>query len=186
MPDGSFDESGMNSLNHYAYGSIGEWMVKKIAGINLVEPGYKKFYVKPMFIKGITHAEAVYESVYGIIKSAWRCENKKITVDVAVPANTTADIFLPEKDGVITVGSGTYHYEYETETSLEKERYSMDSTLQQILSEPLAVELFNQHVPGMLDGPMIQFAYQMTMPELTAQAKPLYQMVIQALNAQYH
>lgn len=189
MPDGSFDESGMNSLNHYAYGSIGEWMVKKIAGINLVEPGYKKFYVKPMFIKGITHAEAVYESVYGTIKSAWRCENKKITVDVAVPANTTADIFLPEKDGVITVGSGAYRYEYETETSLEKERYSMDSTLQQILSEPLAVELFNQHVPGMLDGPMIQFAYQMTMSELTAQApqaKPLYQMVIQALNAQYH
>ncbi len=65
----------------------------------------------------------------------------------------------------------------------------MDSTLQQILSEPLAVELFNQHVPGMLDGPMIQFAYQMTMAELAAQApqaKPLYQMVIQALNAQYH
>ncbi len=188
MPDGTFDESGMNSLNHYSYGSIAEWMVKKVAGINLVEPGYKKFYVKPMFIKGITNVEATYESVYGMIKSAWKCENKVITVDVTVPANTTADIYLPEKEGVTTVGSGTYHYEYATETSLEKDRYSMDSTLQQIISEPLAVELFNQHVPGMLDGPMIQFAYQMSMAELTAQApqaKPLYEMVIEALNAQY-
>ena len=188
MPDGTFDESGMNSLNHYSYGSISEWMVKKLAGINLVEAGYKKFYVKPMFIRGITYAEATYESVYGTIRSAWKCENKVITVDITVPANTTADIYLPEKEGVITVGSGIYHYEYATETSLEKDRYSMDSTLQQIISEPLAVELFNQHVPGMLDGPMIQFAYQMTMSELVAQApqaKPLYEMVIKALNAQY-
>lgn len=187
MPDGSFDESGMNSLNHYAYGSIGEWMYKKLAGINIVEPGYKKFYVKPMFIKGITQVEASYESVYGTIKSAWSCEDKKITVDVTVPANTTAEIYLPEKEDVITVGSGVYHYEYATETSLERDRYSMDSTLQQILAEPLAVEMFNQYAPGMLDGPMIQFAYQMTMSELTAQApqaEPLYKMVIGALNAQ--
>lgn len=188
MPDGSFDESGMNSLNHYAYGSIAEWMVKKIAGINIIEAGYKKFYIKPMFVKGITHAEAVYDSVYGTIRSAWKCENKAITVDITVPANTSADIYLPERDGVITVGSGSYHYEYATETSLEKDRYTMDSTLQQIISEPLAVEMFNQYAPGMLDGPMIQFAYQMTMSELVAQApqaKPLYEMVISALNAQY-
>ena len=42
MPDGSFDESGMNSLNHYAYGSIGDWMYEKLAGINPAKPGYKE------------------------------------------------------------------------------------------------------------------------------------------------
>lgn len=187
MPDGTFDESGMNSLNHYAYGSIGEWMYKKLAGINTLEPGYKKFIIKPMFIKGITSVTGTYESPYGTIKSAWKCENGMITVQVKIPANTTAEIYLPEKDDVITVGSGTYYYEYATETRLEKDRFSMDSTLQQILDEPLAVEMFNQMVPGMLDGPMIQFAYQMTMSELTAQApaaKPMYESVIAALNAQ--
>lgn len=187
MPDGSFDESGMNSLNHYAYGSIGAWMYEKLAGIHLLEAGYKKFAVRPMFIKGITHVNAVYESVYGTIKCAWKCENGVIQVDVTVPANTSAEIYLPEKAGVISVGSGTYHYQYETETKLEKERFSMDSTLQQILDEPLSVEMFNQMVPGMLDGPMIQFAYQMTMSELTAQtpeAKPMYEAVISALNTQ--
>ncbi|MDD3361605.1 MAG: family 78 glycoside hydrolase catalytic domain [Hespellia sp.] len=187
MPDGSFDESGMNSLNHYAYGSIGEWMYKKLAGINILEAGYKKFQIKPMFMKGITWADASLESVYGTIRSAWKCENHVITVDVTIPANTTADIYLPEKEEMLTVGSGTYHYEYATETKLEKDRFSMDSTLKQIIAEPLAVEMFNQAVPGMLDGPMIKFAYDMTMSELVAQApqaKPLYEAVIAMLNQQ--
>ncbi len=187
MPDGSFDESGMNSLNHYAYGSIGEWMYKKILGINLIEPGYKHFFIRPMFVKGITSAEGTYESVYGTIGIAWSCENGRIVVDVTIPVNTTAELYLPEKEGVISLGSGTYHYEYETETNLVRERFTMDSTLQQILEEPLAVELFNQYAPGMLEGPMIQFAYQMTLAEMCAvapEAKALYGIALQALNQQ--
>ena len=53
LPDGSFDVSGMNSLNHYAYGSIGDWMYRKVAGVSQLKPGYKKFRVQPMFVKGI-------------------------------------------------------------------------------------------------------------------------------------
>lgn len=71
MPDGSFETSGMNSLNHYAYGSIGDWMYRKIAGINQIEPGYRKFMVCPMFRKGIEEAEASFESPYGRIVSSW-------------------------------------------------------------------------------------------------------------------
>ena len=78
---------------------------------------------------------------------------------VEVPANTTAVIILPEKEEVQEVGSGVYDYEYETKTCLAVERFSMDSTLGEIVAEPLAVEMFNQMAPGMLDGPMIQFAY---------------------------
>ena len=59
-----------------------------------------------------------------------------------------------------------YDYEYDTETSLAVERFSMDSTLGEIVAEPLAVEMFNQMAPGMLEGPMIQFAYGMTLAEL--------------------
>ena len=71
---------------------------------------------------------------------------------VEVPANTTAVIILPEKEEVQEVGSGVYDYEYETKTCLAVERFSMDSTLGEIVSEPLAVEMFNQMAPGMLDG----------------------------------
>ena len=104
---------------------------------------------------------------------------------VEVPANTTAVIILPEKEEVQEVGSGVYDYEYETKTCLAVERFSMDSTLGEIVAEPLAVEMFNQMAQGMLDGPMIQFAYGMSLAELLGvapQAKPLYEAVITALN----
>lgn len=170
MPDGSFDESGMNSLNHYAYGSIGDWMYQKLAGINVLEPGYKRFSIRPLFIKGINYVKASYECVYGTIISEWECKDGKIRIRVKVPANTKAEIHLPEKEEVLYVGSGEYYYEYDTETNLERERFSMSSTLQAILEEPLGVELFNKYSPGALDGPMIQFAYQFTLAEMAAVA----------------
>ena len=64
LPDGSFQGDDMNSLNHYAYGSIGDWMYRKIAGVSQMEPGYKKFKVQPMFVKGIEEAGIWFESVY--------------------------------------------------------------------------------------------------------------------------
>lgn len=185
MPDGTFDVSGMNSLNHYAYGSIGDWMYRKVAGVSQLEPGYKKFKVQPMFVKGIEEAGIEFESVYGKIESWWSCRDGKIQGYVRVPANTTAVIYRPEKEDVIEVGSGVYEYEYDTETNLAWERFNMDSTLGEILEQPLAVDMFNQLVPGMLDNPMIKMAYQMTMSELcgqAAEARPLYESVIRALN----
>ena len=184
-PDGTFDESGMNSLNHYAYGSVGDWMYRKVAGLSQLEPGYKRFQVKPMFVKGIEEWGTEFDSVYGKIVANTSCKAGKIHVHVEVPANTTAVIVLPEKEEVHEVGSGVYDYEYDTETSLAVERFSMDSTLGEIVAEPLAVEMFNQMVPGMLEGPMIQFAYGMTLAELlgaTPQAKPMYEAVLNALN----
>ena len=184
-PDGTFDESGMNSLNHYAYGSVGDWMYRKIAGLSQLEPGYKKFQIKPMFVKGIEEWGAKFESVYGKIVSETSCKNGKIHMHVEVPANTTAVIILPEKNETLEVGSGVYDYEYETETSLVVDRFSMDSTLGEIIAEPLAVEMFNQMAPGMLEGPMIQFAYGMTLSEMLGaapEAKAMYEAVINALN----
>lgn len=54
LPDGSFNPANMNSLNHYAYGSIGNWLYTRLCGLQIVEPGYKVFAVKPQFIKGVT------------------------------------------------------------------------------------------------------------------------------------
>lgn len=62
---------------------------------------------------------------------------------------------------------------------------NIESVYGKIVAEPLAVELFNQMAPGMLEGPMIQFAYGMTLAELLGaapQAKPLYEAVVNALN----
>ena len=188
LPNGDFDESGMNSLNHYAYGSIGSWLYEKVAGIRSLEPGYKKILICPTLTKGMTEVSASFESIYGTIRSAWSCRDGKICVDIEIPANTTAVIRLPEKEEEIAVGSGNYHYEYDTQTCLETEKYSLDSTLGELVEDELGRKMFDELSPGMLDDPMIKFAFGMTVAELiqmAAEARPLYQAVIDALNEKH-
>ena len=185
LPDGDFESSGMNSLNHYAYGSIGDWMYRKIAGIQQLELGYHSFEIKPMFVKGIEEAECSLDTPYGKIISSWSCKDKKIKVEITVPANTTAKVYLPEKDGVNELGSGKYKFEYETETNLKVERFSIESNLGEIVSEPLGREMIERLAPGFLDNPMIEYAYSMTLSELlnsAPEAKPMFDVVIEALN----
>lgn len=186
-PEGDFDLSGMNSLNHYAYGSIGDWIYRKISGISQLEPGYKRFKVEPMLVKGIHETSRSFDTMYGRIESHVSCKNNEIKVKVVVPANTRAVIVLPESKETFEVGSGTYEYAYHTDTDLTVLKYTYDTTLGEILQQQLAVDMFNQFAPGMLDGPMIQFAYGMSIAELipaAPEAKPMYDAVLAALNAQ--
>jgi alpha-L-rhamnosidase len=128
-PDGSFQDVGMNSYNHYAYGAIGDWMYQNMAGIDLVEAGFKKFSISPKPGGGFTSAKGTYESPYGIISSAWEQKDGKTTLKVSVPANTKAVIKLPNvtadklnqlaqtqnlkvTNGVFEVGSGDYSFEW--------------------------------------------------------------------------
>ena len=107
--------SGMNDFNHYSFGIVGDWFYRKVAGINLLEPGYRKILICPTLMRTITEMEASYESPYGTIKSAWRCKGGILSVDVTIPPNTTAILMLPEQDAEIELGSGVYHYEYSTD-----------------------------------------------------------------------
>ena len=116
-------------MNHYANGAIGDWMYRKIGRMNQLEAGYRKFYVKPMFVRGIEEAKVALESPYGTIVSHWRLRDGKIQVEIHVPANTSAVIYLPEKEGCEEVGSGVWIYEYETKTSLKELKFTLDSTL---------------------------------------------------------
>src|SRR5881227_237695 len=90
-PDGSFQDPGMNSFNHYAYGAIGEWMYRVVAGIELDEshPGYKHILIQPQPGGGLTFANASVESLYGRVASGWKIADGKLTVTIQVPPNTT-------------------------------------------------------------------------------------------------
>jgi alpha-L-rhamnosidase len=184
--DGSFDESGMNSFNHYAYGSIGNWMVQKLGGLNAAEPGYKKSRIAPMPIQGITNASAELETPYGKLSCAWVCKNGQLNVEITVPANTTAEVVLPDKESAFTLGSGSYHYEYATDLVLEKGRYSMDSTFGELLQNPLTVPILEQYMPGAADNPMISMAHGMTIssmvPMMPEGGEALFKGLIEQLN----
>ncbi|MBN1909130.1 MAG: glycoside hydrolase family 78 protein [Pirellulales bacterium] len=92
-----FQKSSMNSFNHYAFGSVGEWMWRVIAGINLDEsqPGYKHIVLRPRPGGDLTWAKGSYHSIRGPIESHWTRKGKRLTWRVAIPANTTATVHVP-------------------------------------------------------------------------------------------
>lgn len=111
-PDGSFQNPSMNSYNHYAYGAIGDWMYRTMAGINSEEsaPGYKKITIKPQPGGKVSSASAELMTSYGPVKSSWKIDAGMFKLDVVVPPNTTAEVILP--DGKTTqIGSGTHNFE---------------------------------------------------------------------------
>ena len=96
-PDGTFPPR-MNSFNHYAYGAIGEWMYRVVAGIEIDEahPGYKHILIQPQPGGGLTYAKASVESMYGHVASDWKIADGKFILTAEVPPNTTATVRLPK------------------------------------------------------------------------------------------
>ncbi|TBN18724.1 glycoside hydrolase family 78 protein [Hyunsoonleella pacifica] len=90
-----FNKGGMNSFNHYAYGAIGRWMYERIAGIKPVKVGYKEIEIAPIPGGPLTSASATYNSPYGKVSSSWKIVNKQFNLDIIVPPNTTAQVFVP-------------------------------------------------------------------------------------------
>ncbi|GIV79953.1 MAG: alpha-L-rhamnosidase [Litorilinea sp.] len=99
-PDGSFQDEGMNSFNHYAYGAIGEWLYRVVAGIEAdpAEPGYRHILIQPQPGGAFTFVEASLQSMYGEIRSAWRVDEAGFTLEVTVPANAWATVWVPARD----------------------------------------------------------------------------------------
>jgi len=106
-PDSTFQLPHMNSFNHPALGSIGNWLYTTVAGINTDPeiPGFKSIVIKPFPGGTLRSVEASYKSLYGNIRSEWKIEENRFKLTVEIPVNTTATIFLPSTgDGVILNG----------------------------------------------------------------------------------
>ncbi|MFN7119278.1 MAG: family 78 glycoside hydrolase catalytic domain [Saprospiraceae bacterium] len=97
-PDGSFQTPGMNSFNHYAYGAIGDWMYRTVAGLQEATPGYKQIKIQPQLGGGLSQAEATLETYYGRVKSGWQWQNEQLNMTIEIPANTVATVYLPTND----------------------------------------------------------------------------------------
>ena len=86
----------MNSFNHYAYGAVGEWMYRTMAGVSALEPGYHKVLIAPQAGAGIDSSDFSLDTPYGTVASSWRTSASGVMkLDVTVPANTTAEIRIP-------------------------------------------------------------------------------------------
>ena len=109
--DGSFWSTDMNSFNHYAYGSVAEWMYGTVCGVKLLEAGYKRIKLSPVPNKKLGFAKCALETVSGRIESHWYYTGDRINYEFTVPAGVTAEITLA--DGYSeTVGGGIYTYSH--------------------------------------------------------------------------
>jgi alpha-L-rhamnosidase len=131
--NGDTGDPGMNSYNHYAFGSVMAWVYRSVAGIdtNAEGAGYHEIIVHPVLDPHITHARGEYDSVYGPIVSDWDSKpGASFSLNLSIPANTHAKVCLPpipnaratqdnqpvhvqQEKGCLSlrVGSGTYHLE---------------------------------------------------------------------------
>jgi len=181
--DGSFWSDQMNSFNHYAYGSIGNWLYKNVAGIDMDNsaPAYKRIRIEPKFAGiELTYAKASYNTMYGKILSSWTLTDEEVKIDLEIPPNTTAEVFLPyatvsdvlesenllinaidigsyfeKEDGVhLTIGSGVYCFKYRNKHGL-KQTFSEETRVIDLLNQKETLEVIERYAPGISKPPAI-------------------------------
>lgn len=96
-PDSTFEPASMNSFNHYAYGAIGDWMYRKMVGIDNADGavGYKRISVKPHLGAGIAYASGELKTYYGKVSNGWKINGDQIQMTTKIPVNTKAMIYVP-------------------------------------------------------------------------------------------
>ena len=115
-PDGKISGIGMNSMNHYAYGAVFEWVYKNVCGLNPVPdvPGYKKAVIRPQPDVRLGAAKARVNTAAGYYETGWQYEdNGEVTYTVVIPFDAEAEVYLPKKDGTteeMTLTAGTYTF----------------------------------------------------------------------------
>ncbi|MBB6731684.1 alpha-L-rhamnosidase [Cohnella zeiphila] len=193
-PDGSFWSDDMNSFNHYAYGAIGDWLYRKVAGLDMdpAVPAFKRVRIAPQFgTKSLSFASAAHLSPYGRIESGWKVDGPRIEVMVTIPPNAAADIELKgatlselseggrswdAAEGIysaaehaggvsLTVGSGSYSFRYEN-ADLFRVVYSEQSVLCDVLNDEAAAEVLRKHLPHLFEGPMLKFMGTSTLKQI--------------------
>ena len=119
MPDGNPNPNGMNSYNHYAYGSVMEFVYRRIAGIESTSIGYRTIKICPYSVDQLNYIKGEYKSVRGKIVSGYKKEGDKITYFAEVPKKIKAEIWLPG-EGKVAEGSGKFTFERIVEKKEEK------------------------------------------------------------------
>ena len=90
-----FNPQGMNSLNHYAYGTISKWFYEGILGIKPAKPGFKEITIAPQITTKLDFVEGSYPTPQGEVKVSWSKEKSSLKLKVVIPNNSTAKIIIP-------------------------------------------------------------------------------------------
>ena len=184
--DGSISGTGMNSLNHYAYGSVCEAVYSRIMGLQNAAPGWKKARIAPKIDGRLRHASIAYDSPAGEWKVKWRIEDSgEVTLEIAVPEGAGAHVVLPdhpehyEED----VTGGTYGWSWQP-TADYLHPYSVESRMMDLLDNADAAAIIREHVPALYYACQGYDNELRVMPPMqVANVMPLDRDAIQAMDA---
>ena len=112
MPDGLVSDTGMNSMNHYAYGSVMGWMYQYLAGLKPVAeaPGFRRAVIAPMPDKRLGHLRCSYDSASGRYEVDWQAEGDAVRYRIVIPFDCEAEVHLPGHE-VQLLAAGEYRFE---------------------------------------------------------------------------
>ena len=146
---GHISSTGMNSLNHYAYGSVVAWLWNGCAGLRPLaqEPGFRKVRIEPKVNYKLQRVDAVYDSPAGTYRIFWEIiEKETIHLKLTVPAGCEAVVKLPCSDTEEFLVRGDYEVSYRANQPLVN-AFTADSVLQEMLYDPDARKVLRREVP---------------------------------------
>lgn len=97
-PDKGFADPSMNSFAHYAFGAVGQWMFENIGGIKNKSAGFKEIIIQPKIGGNLEYAKTSFVSIHGRIATGWKIDADTFVLNVTIPANTTAFVYVPTID----------------------------------------------------------------------------------------
>ncbi|MEU1972694.1 family 78 glycoside hydrolase catalytic domain [Microbacterium sp. NPDC019599] len=140
LPDGTVNPSGMTSFNHYALGSVADWMHRVVAGLAPAAPGYRRLRIAPQPPRrGLTAASARLRTPYGLASAGWTIADEVLTVTADVPTGVVAEVLLPSGRRA-EVASGRHEWSEPFETDPEQlPEVTIDTPLGEIIDSPAAM-----------------------------------------------
>lgn len=151
LDDGHLSGTMMNSLNHYSYGAIVEYLYRDVSGLKALEPGFKKALITPLMNGKLKYMNMTYDSAYGEYKVSWKVlKDGNVSVDIQVPFGCSAVIGLPFYEGEVTeVAAGSYHYEYRPIEDL-RQRYNHKTMFKDMMHDPEAMKVIERVSPMLM------------------------------------
>ena len=147
LPDGSMNPMGMNSLNHYAYGSVCEFMYKYMAGIRPGKNGFRQAEIAPVISPFLRYVRAQYDSVSGKYEVEYQLlDSGEITIRVEVPFGCGASLKLPGTEQILELSAGTYCNTYVPEQNVRCP-YDQNAFLQDVFQNEEAENLLMTELP---------------------------------------
>ncbi len=147
LPDGSISGTGMNSLNHYSYGSVVEFLYRHAAGISALDPGFRKVKIAPVPEIRLGSMDCRFDSAAGAYHVQWDILNDgQLHFEIEIPFGCTAELHLPEQE-VQVLTAGYYIFTIRTKKDYLA-LYTADTPMEKLLKDPRAVAILDQYIPG--------------------------------------